>query len=92
MTELSIQEILQDLLICEKFMITMYKQFAIELSNVDLQDLFIENMEDTFDIQHLLFLEMKERELYPVENAPMEKIDMAIKTIKDNSKYYDDTF
>lgn len=92
MTQLTVQEILQDLIICEKFMATMYKQFTLEVSNMDLQKLCLNNMEEIFETQHQIFLQMKERDLYPVEIAPMKKIDTTIKTVKDNSKYYDESF
>ena len=92
MTELTLQEILQDLLCCEKYMLEMYKQYTIEASNEKLKELCIQNMKDTFALQFDIFEKMKERNFYPVENAESKKVEMAIKTIKENTKYYDDTF
>ena len=92
MTKLTIQEILQDLLVCEKYMLEMYKQYTIEASNMPLKELCIENMKQTFDLQFKVFEEMKARDLYPVENAESKKVEQAIQTITENTKYYDDTF
>jgi spore coat protein CotF len=92
MTELTVQEILQDLLVCEKYMLEMYKQYTIEASNLALKDLCIENMVQTFDLQYKIFEAMEARGYYPLENAKSNKVQQAIKTITENTKYYDDTF
>ena len=92
MTELTIQEILQDLLCCEKYMLEMYKQYTIETSNSVLKELCMKNMKEVFEMQQVIYENMKERDLYPVEFAESQKISQAIKTIQENTKYYDDTF
>jgi len=92
MTELTVQEILQDLICCEKYMLEMYKQYTIEASNDELKHLCIKNMNEVFEMQQTIFEEMRDRNLYPVENAESKKIEQAIKKIKENTKYYDDTF
>lgn len=92
MTELTEQEILQDCLICEKFLLEMYDQFTKEVSNLPLQDLMLENMEEVFKIQHQLFIEMKDRKFYPVTMAEKEQINQTIKTLQQNTKDYSDDF
>ena len=92
MTELTEQEILQDLLVCEKYMLEMYKQYTIETSNLTLKDLCVENMKEIFVIQQEIYELMKTRNYYPVEYAEQKKIGQAIKTITENTKFYDDTF
>lgn len=90
MTKLTTQEILQDLLICEKFMLGMYKQFTIEASNQPLKTLLIENMKKSFDFQFKIFKLMNERNFYPTEQAETKKVTTAIKTLKEQSKNYND--
>lgn len=92
MTELTMQEILQDLLCCEKYMLEMYKQYTIETSNDELKNLCIKNMSEVFEMQQTIYEQMRDRNLYPVELAESKKIEQAIKKIKENTKYYDDKF
>lgn len=92
MTELTTLEILQDLLICEKFMVGMYKQFTIEASNQPLKTLLIENMKKSFDFQFKIFKLMNERNLYPTEPAEQKKVTTAIKKLKEQSKDYSKSF
>ncbi len=92
MTELTELEILQDLLICEKFMVGMYKQFTIEASNPALKNLLIENMKKAFEFQFKIFELMHERDLYPTEPAETKKITTAIKTLREKSKDYSNSF
>ncbi|MGI5841876.1 MAG: spore coat protein [Christensenellales bacterium] len=92
MTQLTTQEILQDLLNCEKFMLTMYKQFTIEASNKTLKSLLIENMEEVFALQYKIFKLMNDRNFYPTEEAESKKIQQAIKTLRENTKKYDENF
>lgn len=88
MTTLTEMEILQDLLIAEKFLLGMYKQYGIEASNMKLKNLLIDNMNNVFELQFKAFEMMHERNLYPTEEAEINKIVSTIKTIKENSKDY----
>lgn len=92
MTELTELEILQDLLICEKFMVGMYKQFTIEASNPALKKLLMDNMKQAFELQFKIFELMHERNLYPTEQAEIKKVTTAIKNLKEQSKDYTDSF
>lgn len=92
MTKLTEHEILQDLLICEKFMLGMYKQFTIEASNPELKKLLIDNMKKAFDFQYKIFALMHERNLYPTEEAESKKVTGAVKQLKENSKDYTSSF
>lgn len=89
MIKLTEKEILQDALITEKFMVNMYDQFLKEASCMPLLDLLLEQYEQLCDIQHKVFLNMKERDFYPVENAEMKKINEALTLQKQETKKYD---
>lgn len=92
MTKLTLEELLQDALICEKFMLSMYDQFVKEASNENLMGLLLKNYEDTLNIQHDIFLEMKERNFYPVTVADKQKIEQSLFTIKEKTKSYSKDF
>lgn len=92
MTKLTLQEILQDLLSCEKLMLELYKQYTIEASNLELQDLCIQNMKDNFKSQFEVYKLMRDRKFYPVEYAEEQKIQQAIKMISQSTKNYENDF
>lgn len=90
--DLTVQEILQDTLVCEKFLADMYAQFMKDSSCVPLLDLCLENYEQVIKTQHVMFLEMHERDFYPTTPAEAQKIKQTITTIKQNTKNYSDSF
>lgn len=92
MTKLTEKEILQDVLLCEKFMLSMYDQFSKEASCMPLLDICLDNMEEIFGLQHEIFLAMKEKQYYPVTDAEKQKIDETIKMLKENKKDYSKDF
>lgn len=92
MHKLTLEELLQDALIAEKYMISMYEQFIKEASNVTLIDLLLDNFNELVETQHVLFLEMKERNMYPVTNAEKQKIEEAEVNLKQKRKNYEKDF
>lgn len=92
MHKLTIKEILQDALICEKYMLASYEQFGKESSNQTLLALMIDNFESTAHSLHRVFREMKDRNLYPVENAELNKIEKAITKLEQSNKTHSDDF
>lgn len=92
MHKLTLKEVLQDALICEKFMLGMYEQFLKESSNPVLLKLMLKNFEATAENQHQVFVEMRDRNMYPVENAELMKVEKAITTLDQGTKVYDDSF
>ncbi len=92
MHKLTLEELLQDALIAEKYMISMYEQFIKEASNVTLIDLLLDNFNELVETQHVLFLEMKERNMYPVTNAEKQKIEQAEVTLKQKRKSFEKDF
>ncbi len=92
MIKLTLKEILQDALICEKFMVSMYEQFLKEASNEILLDLLLTNFEEVAQTQHDIFLEMKDRDMYPIENAETQKIEQTMTLLKQATKTYSKDF
>ncbi|MBE5745883.1 MAG: spore coat protein [Clostridiales bacterium] len=77
--ELTQQEILQDALIAEKYIMHMYCQFGLECSNQSLRDLFSElhSVASKHDLK--LFKVMNEKGFYPKTEAPVKDVKQAIK-------------
>ena len=92
MIKLTPKELLQDALIAEKFLVIMYDQFLKEASCMPLLNLLLDNFSATAEAQHQVFLEMKERDMYPVEDAEMQKIDQTILMLKQNKRTFDNDF
>lgn len=77
--ELTEQEILQDSLIAEKFLINMYCQFGLECSNPELRSLFTELYNVALDHDFKIFKIMNEKNFYPTTPATMANVKQAIK-------------
>ena len=92
MVKLSSKELLQDALVAEKFLVTMYDQFLKESSCVPLLDLLLDNYAQNAEAQHEVFMVMKERDMYPVENAEAQKIQQTITMLKENTRTFDKDF
>lgn len=90
MHKLSVKEILQDALICEKFLLSSYEQFGKESSNLTLLALMLDNFDSTTQSLHRVFVEMRDRNFYPVENAELNKIEKAITKLEQSNKTYSD--
>lgn len=88
MLKLTVEELFIDSLITQKYMISAYEQFVKEASNENLIDLLLGNLEDTIKDQHDIFMEMKERNLYPVPMAEKQKMEQAIITLDQKTKNY----
>ena len=73
-------------------MISMYDQFLKEASNPALLDLLLTHYEDLADTQHELFIEMRDRNFYPVENAETQKLEQTLNTLKQAKKDYKKDF
>jgi len=90
--DLTLEEILMDVLMAKKHLAGLYDQFIKEASNVTLLDMLLDHYTAIIDTQHALFLEMKERNFYPVENAEKEKTQQALTTLKEDCKNYSKDF
>ena len=74
-TSFTEQDMMTDVLSTQKFMTAGYNTFAGEASECSVKDAFLSILRDEHDIQHDLFVEMKNRGWYQTENAPQNKID-----------------
>lgn len=72
------KEILQDLIIAHKFMLSMYNQFGLECSNKNLRNLFNKHHSEASRHNFEIFCMMKDRGLYPIMPAEQQEIDKAI--------------
>ena len=72
------KEILQDLIIAEKFLLSMYNQFGLECSNKTLRNLFIQHHSEVSKHNFEIFTLMKDKGLYPVMEAEEQEINKAI--------------
>lgn len=77
--ELTEQEILQDSIIAQKFIMHMYCQFGLECSNQSLRDLFSELHDEASKHDLKLFKVMNEKGFYPKTEAPVKDVKQAIK-------------
>ncbi len=82
------KEILEDALICEKFMIGAYSQFIMEASCRPLIDLLTANASELIATQHAIFKEMEKRGFYPVTEAKEQDITKAVTTAQSTKKCY----
>ena len=73
------QEILQDVLIAHKFLLSMYNQFGLECSNPKLRNLFIEQYAEVSKHNFKVFEIMKKQGIYPITEAETQKINQAVK-------------
>ena len=73
------QEILQDILIAQKFMLHMYCQFGLECSNPALRNLFnsLSEVASTHDFK--IFKIMNEKGFYPKTPAQIKDLKQGIK-------------
>lgn len=92
MVKLTLEEMLIDALVAEKFMLTAYDQFIKEASNMPFINLLLNHFDDLVKTQHELFLEMKERNFYPVEMAEKQKIEQSLVMLKQKAKDYSKEF
>lgn len=92
MIKLTLKEVLQDALVAEKFMMAMYEQYMKESSNTALIDVCLENFAELSDTLYAIFIEMKDRGMYPVENAEKQKIEQTITMLKESTKAYTKDF
>lgn len=73
------QEILQDLLIAHKFLMSMYNQFGMECSNKPLRNLFLKHQAEVSEHNFNIFELMKKQGYYPVTEAASKEVNKAIK-------------
>ena len=73
------QEILQDVLIAQKFLLSMYNQFGLECSNTKLRNLFIDQYAEVSKNDFKVFEIMKKQGFYPITEAETQKINQSIK-------------
>lgn len=77
--ELTEQEILQDVLIAQKFMLHMYCQFGLECSNENLRNLFSDLSKASSVHDFKVFKIMNEKGFYPTVVAQNKDVKQAIK-------------
>ena len=74
----TIKDILQDALICEKFMIDAYAKFIMEASCRPLIDVLTTNASQIIATQHAIFKEMEARGLYPLKYPTLTEMEQVI--------------
>lgn len=72
------QEILQDTLVGQKFLLSMYNQFGLECSNPELRNLFNEQRSVVSEHNFEIFEVMRKKGLYPVTKAAAKDVDKAV--------------
>ncbi len=72
------KDVLQDLLIAQKFMLSMYNQFGLECSTKELRNILIRHHAKVSEHNFEIFNVMKDKGLYPVTEAEQQQIDTAI--------------
>ncbi len=77
--ELTEQEILQDVLIAQKFMLHMYCQFGLECSNPTLRNLFSDLSKASSEQDFKVFKIMNDKGFYPTTVAQTKDVNQAIK-------------
>ena len=77
--DLTEQEILQDAIIAQKFLMHMYCQFGLECSNSALRKLFSELHLISSEHDLKIFKIMNEKGFYPKTEAPVKDVKQAIK-------------
>ena len=77
--ELTEQEILQDVLIAQKFMLHMYCQFGLECSNENLRNLFNDLSKASSVHDFKVFKIMNDKGYYPTVTAQNKDVNQAIK-------------
>lgn len=77
MTGLVEKDILQDILVLEKDIVKSYGSYVIESSCPKLRTLLHNNMKAAAGDQFCVFDAMTTRGYYPVEDAPMQKVEQA---------------
>ncbi|MBQ4049242.1 MAG: spore coat protein [Clostridia bacterium] len=76
---LSDQEIISDVLGCQKSLVKLYSSALCETSCTKLRDLIGEHISECAIDQYDAFLYMNERGMYPTDNAPVPKVNQAQK-------------
>ena len=79
MIEFTEQEILQDALVAQKFMIHMYCQFGLECSNECLRKMFNEHHAIAMEHNFKIFNIMHDLDFYPTTIATSKDIKSALK-------------
>lgn len=77
--ELTEQEILQDVLIAQKFMLHMYCQFGLECSNENLRNLFNDLSKAPSVHDFKVFKIMNDKGYYPTVTVQNKDVNQAIK-------------
>lgn len=72
------QETLQDILIAQKFLLSMYNQFGLECSNLPLRKLLIEQYTEISHNNFKIFEIMQNEGFYPVTPADIQQVNEAI--------------
>lgn len=90
--ELTLKELLQDALNTEKYLICMYDQFTKESSCVPLLELLMDNNSEILHTLHDIFIEMKNRQFYPVKPAETKMINEAITMLEETKVCYKEDF
>ena len=76
---LSDQEIVSDVLGCQKSLVKLYSSALCETSCTELRDLIGNHISECAIDQYDAFLYMNERGMYPTDNAPTPKVTQAQK-------------
>lgn len=68
------KEIMQDLLVTEKQLISSYSTGITETSCTNLRSTLVNNFKSAQDIQYKVFDAMKQRGWYPTKDAPSNEV------------------
>lgn len=79
MMEFNTQQILQDAIVAQKYLLKMYCQFGLECSNPTLRNLFAELYQQTSEHDYAIFKVMNDLNYYPTTPAQAKDVSKAIK-------------
>lgn len=71
------QDLLEDILSQEKYLISAYSTFIPEATCPQLRQVLIANFSDCVQNQYTVFDQMNQMGMYPVKPAPMQEIETA---------------
>jgi spore coat protein CotF len=77
MADFTEQELLDDLLTCEKNLLNLYNTAVIESSTTELRDLFKHNMAQCMDDQFSVWKQMHSLGYYPTKPADQAELNTA---------------
>lgn len=85
MNNISEKEILNDMLLSEKYIINNYNNYINECSSATIRDKFLNILSEEHHIHSEIFSQMKKRGWYKTEEIPKEKLSEIVSNLKEKT-------